>query len=74
MLVTNQEIDRHNRYEVKVVDTVGAGDAFLAALVIKYLEGKSLKEMNEAANKLGSWVASKLGATPPIGKYVKEFL
>lgn len=66
LLVTEREIVRHNGYQVNVADTVGAGDAFSAALVVKYLEGKSLKEMSEAANKLGSWVSSQVGATPPI--------
>ncbi|NQT67821.1 MAG: carbohydrate kinase [Actinobacteria bacterium] len=75
LLVTNREMVRHRGYKVNIVDTVGAGDAFLAALVVKYLEGKSLKEMSEAANKIGSWVASQFGATPLINEYIlKELL
>jgi fructokinase len=52
---------------VKVADTVGAGDAFTAALVCEYLRGASLAQMNEAANHVGAWVASQNGATPAPG-------
>ncbi len=75
LLITDKEIDEHPGYQVTVADTVGTGDAFTAALVIKYLEGASLKKINESANKLASWVASKDGATPPINNYIlKELL
>ncbi len=49
---------------MKVADTVGAGDAFTAALVHHALRGSSLAMMNTAANRLGAWVASQEGATP----------
>jgi fructokinase len=50
----------------KVVDTVGAGDAFAAGLVVKYLEGGSLAAIADAANLLGAYVAGRRGATPPL--------
>jgi len=65
LLVTAEEADMHPGYPVTVVDTVGSGDAFTAALVHKFLRKASLKSMNAAANRLGSWVASQVGATPP---------
>jgi len=75
LLINDKEIVKHPGYKVTVADTVGTGDAFTAALVVKYLEGVSLKKINESANKLASWVASKDGATPPINEYIKkEFL
>jgi fructokinase len=49
---------------VKVADTVGAGDAFTAALVHGYLRGTPLAQINETANRVGAWVASQSGATP----------
>lgn len=49
---------------VKVVDTIGAGDAFTAALVHEYLRGSTLTRMNQVANRIGAWVASKAGPTP----------
>jgi len=68
LLVNKKEAFRHPGRRVTVVDTVGAGDAFTAALAIQYLKGSSLERVSEAANKLGSWVASQVGATPPLGK------
>jgi len=49
-----------------VSDTVGAGDSFTAALAHHYLRGEPLNRISDAANRLGSWVASQPGATPPI--------
>jgi len=70
LLITEKEVFRHNGFATSVVDTVGAGDAFTAALVVKYLEGKSLSELSEAANKLGSWVSSQIGGMPPANKEI----
>jgi len=49
---------------VKAIDTTGAGDAFIAALTIKYLEGKSVKEIGEFATRVAATVVVKKGATP----------
>lgn len=49
-----------------VVDTVGAGDAFTAALVVDLLGGVSLSEINRHANAVASFVCSHPGATPSI--------
>ncbi len=57
-------VHKHPGVPTEVVDTVGAGDAFTAALMHHYLRGASLEAMNEAANRMGSWVASQAGATP----------
>ncbi len=64
VLVRDAEHHQHPGYPVQVADTVGAGDAFTAALVHHYLRGSSLADMNDAANRMGSLVASKAGATP----------
>jgi fructokinase len=53
-------------YPCQVVDTVGSGDAFAAALVIKVLAGSPLVEAADYANLVGAYVASRRGATPPI--------
>jgi len=66
LLVTPKEQDRHPGLATKVVDTVGAGDAFTAALTHYYLEGAPLTVLNEAGNRWGSWVASQQGAMPPM--------
>ncbi len=64
LLVSEAGSHHHPGYSVKVADTVGAGDAFTAGLVHQYLRGSPLAAMNEAANRVGSWVASQVGGTP----------
>ena len=64
LLVSASECREHPGFKVKVADTVGAGDAFTAALVHGYLRGTSLAQINEDANRVGAWVASQSGATP----------
>jgi len=54
----------HPGFRVEVKDTIGAGDAFLAALVHFYLRRAPLPFISEAANRMGSWVATQAGATP----------
>jgi len=69
LLVNGSEISRHPGCRVVVADTVGSGDAFTAALVYHYLRRASLATLNEAANRMGAWVASQTGATPPRDDY-----
>ncbi len=64
LLVSAGEIHEHPGFKVKVADTVGAGDAFTAALVHGYLRDTPLAQINENANRVGAWVASQSGATP----------
>jgi fructokinase len=64
LLVSNSEHSEHSGFTVAVADTVGSGDAFTATLVHHYLRGSNLATANEAANRMGSWVASQRGATP----------
>jgi fructokinase len=66
LLVTREKHDRHAGLATKVKDTVGAGDAFTAALTHYYLEGAPLAVLNEAGNRWGAWVASQAGGMPPM--------
>lgn len=47
-----------------VRDTVGAGDAFMAGLVLGLTRGVAAQTVLEAACELGAYVASHVGATP----------
>ncbi len=49
---------------IEVVDTVGAGDAFLAALTAALAEGKSAPEALRLATRRGEAVAASHGPTP----------
>jgi fructokinase len=64
LLISAAECNEHSGFSVKVADTVGAGDAFTAALVHGYLRATPLAQINENANRVGAWVASRSGATP----------
>jgi fructokinase len=65
LLVGESGRDEHPGFQVRVADSVGAGDAFTAALAHHLLRGSSLRTTNAAANRMGAWVASQSGATPP---------
>lgn len=58
------EVSEHPGFKVRIVDTVGAGDAFTAAMTHEYLRGSSIDQINENANRMGAWVASQAGGTP----------
>src|SRR5438552_5440110 len=68
LLMNSSEMHEHPGYQIRVADAVGAGDAFTAGLVHQYMRGSSLPEMNEMANRVGAWVASKIGAMPSPGR------
>lgn len=72
LLIDESDYYDHPGYKVSVADTVGAGDAFTAAMVMQYLSGRTLGEMSSSANRLGSWVASQIGPTPVLDKDIKK--
>lgn len=66
LLVSQTQMVEHRGFQVKVLDAIGAGDAFTASLAHYYLRGQSLEKVSELANRVASWVATQRGATPPI--------
>jgi fructokinase len=66
LLVSREEWHEHAGFAAKVVDTIGAGDAFTAAMTHYLLRGAELPVLNEAGNRWGSWMASQSGAMPPM--------
>ena len=55
-------------HPAKLIDTVGAGDAFTAAMVCLQLEGKPLRECARFANRYAARVCEHRGATPRIDR------
>ena len=55
---------------IKVVDTVGAGDAFTATMVMGLLHKIDLDEINTLADEVARHVCSCVGATPPLPKNI----
>ena len=63
-LQVNGEYRECPGYAVKVVDTVGAGDAFSAAFLHGIAQGWPAERIGDFANRVGALVASRAGATP----------
>jgi fructokinase len=66
LLVTRDAWHEHPGIAVNVVDTIGAGDAFTAAMTTYMLRGADLATLNEAGNRWGGWVASQPGGMPDL--------
>ena len=52
--------------KVEVVDTVGAGDAFTAVVVVGLLSGGSMETINNRASEIAAFVCTQSGATPKL--------
>ena len=64
-LITKSEgFAEHPGFVVDAVDTVGAGDSFLATLLDRLLDGASAAVALERACRVGAFVATQQGATP----------
>jgi fructokinase len=66
LLLTDNQLFKNDGYAVKVKDTVGAGDSFLAALIHLFLLKKQPQHALDYSCAVGSLVASKSGANEPI--------
>ena len=69
------EIVEHPGFKVFVEDTVGSGDAFLAAFIHALINRHSINDAVSAACQLGAYVATKSGACPEYNsKDLETFL
>jgi fructokinase len=64
LLYWNGDFYEHPGFRVNAVDTVGAGDAFLAGLVSSLIENHPPQDALAFACATGAFVAGKAGATP----------
>ena len=76
VLIRGGEISEQAGVATQVVDTVGAGDAFTAALALGLLTGGKLDTINRSACAVASFVCTQSGATPrmPEGVFKHDFL
>ena len=75
VLYSNDKFYCNSGYFIKVVDTVGAGDSFLASLLTKLLRGKSPQKALNFACAVGALVAGNEGANPKLTmKEIKEYM
>ena len=70
----NGELEFVSGYKAEVSDTVGAGDAFSAGFVFKYLQSDNAISASKTANYLGAYVASRRGAIPKYDEGVRKML
>lgn len=54
----------HRGYRVRVQDTIGSGDAFLAGYLSQFLKKNTPEKCLDFACKMGAYVATKRGGTP----------
>lgn len=59
--------------EIEVNDTVGAGDAYTASLVLGLLRKMPADEINRHACEVAAFVCTQSGATPMIPEEFREF-
>jgi len=66
LLLWKGKIYENEGYPIKVADTVGAGDSFLAALITSLLNGNEPQNAIDFACAVGALVAESPGANPDI--------
>lgn len=65
LLADGEEVD-HPGFPITVKDAIGAGDAFTATVIVGLLRGYSLDAIAEHACRVGAYVCTQAGATPPL--------
>ncbi len=66
ILIKGDEVSIQKASPIKAADTIGAGDAFTAAMVHGMLRDWNVDQVNLFANKIGAYVASQKGAMPHL--------
>lgn len=64
VLYINDTFYYHPGYQVSVADTIGSGDAFLAAMISSFIDGSTAQKSLDFANALGAFIASRSGGCP----------
>ncbi|WP_406683074.1 carbohydrate kinase [Seonamhaeicola sp. MEBiC1930] len=75
VLLYNEVLYYNSGYQIKVVDTVGAGDSFLGTLISKLLSNLEPQNAIDYACAVGAMVAQNEGANPVLNKSdIKSFI
>lgn len=75
VLLKDGKLYYNSGFKIKVEDTVGAGDSFLASLLAKLFEGEAVQVALDYACAVGALVAGEKGANPKLyPKKIKEFI
>ncbi len=68
------EFYEHPGYKVEVIDTVGAGDSFLATFINGLLHKHPIPQVLDKACAVGAYVAGKRGANPEYDEGIRQVL
>ncbi|HTU51829.1 MAG TPA: PfkB family carbohydrate kinase, partial [Acidobacteriaceae bacterium] len=74
LLVTRDAVNDHPGIPTQVVDSIGAGDCYTAALTYFSLHHRPLPIVAEAANRWGAWAASQRGGMPFLDAASRAYL
>ena len=66
LLFRGGEWSDHPGVPAEVVDAIGAGDSFAAAMAVGLLDGRPLDEINRRANAVAAFVCTRPGGTPAL--------
>lgn len=72
MLLADGELVSQPGSDVVVVDTVGAGDSYTAALTLGLLAGQEPQRIIEFAHRVADYVCTRAGATPVLPPTIRS--
>ncbi len=72
LLFADGRWSEHPGVSATVVDTIGAGDSFTAAMTLGLLKSWELDRINDQANRLAAFVCSQAGATPLLPEAIRR--
>jgi fructokinase len=72
LLMGERDLSERPAVPVTVADTVGAGDAFTAALTVGLLHGWPLDEINSRAAEVAAFVCTQPGGAPELPLALRE--
>lgn len=70
----DEQFYEHPGIKAEVIDTVGAGDAFLATFISGLLTGRHIPDILERACRVGAYVTTQRGANPTYPEGLLEIL
>lgn len=66
LILSRDDVSELPGQPTEIVDTIGAGDSFTAALALAYLHGQSLDQINRYATRVAAYVCGQAGAMPVL--------
>jgi fructokinase len=74
LMVSRDAVHDHPGIPTRVIDSIGAGDCFTAALTYFSLHHRALPIVAEAANRWGAWATAQRGGMPLLDAASRTYL